>query len=109
VRVENPRTGVETQSDMPLRLALRPIAPNPAVASAHVRFDLPKRTHVRIRVFDVAGREVTSLVDAARSAGRHSLVWAGRDREGRAIPAGIYFVRMDAGGETQIQKAVITR
>jgi flagellar hook assembly protein FlgD len=44
-----------------------------------------------------------------QSSGQHSAVWNGRDRNGAEVARGVYFVRLDASGSTDVQKAVVTR
>jgi len=53
---------------------------------------------VRVEVFDVRGRRVMTLLDAARPPGRHVVSWQGRSNEGQAVSTGVYFVVMEAEG-----------
>ncbi|MBK9304166.1 MAG: hypothetical protein IPM94_09830 [bacterium] len=57
---------------------------------------------MRIAVADARGREVALLADRQCEAGRHEVVWEGRDGDGRALPAGVYFLslRGDDGRDT---------
>jgi hypothetical protein len=80
--------------DVPEELALS-VWPNPSRGGASVAFTLAVPGAVRVSVFDVLGREVTVLVDAARAAGRHTVAF-----DGRALPAGVYVVRVAAAGAT---------
>lgn len=77
--------------------ALLPPAPNPARASTHIEFDLPRDSYAVVRVLDVQGREVARLADGEFPAGRHSADW-NIDAQRAHPAAGIYFVRMEAGG-----------
>ena len=63
---------------------------------------------VRIAVYDVAGRLVRTLVDDTRPAGAHSTTWNGLDTRDARVAAGVYFVRLEMGGQTMIKKAVLT-
>ena len=58
--------------------------------------------HVDIRVYDVAGRMVRTLVSEPRPAGRHSVAWDGRDAEGARMRKGMYFVRLQIGDDTRM-------
>jgi flagellar hook assembly protein FlgD len=49
------------------------------------------------------------LVDGALVSGSHALTWDGRDDRGRSVASGVYFIRLDAGPRTAIQKAILTR
>lgn len=69
-------------------------APNPTRGSAELSFTLVEPGPVVIRVFDVQGRMVRTLLDEARDAGRQTVFWDGRDDGGDQVHAGIYFLRM---------------
>ncbi len=92
--VENPWTGpADVQSD-----ALHAARPNPFNPRTTVRFQLSQSGPVDISVFDAGGRRVRSLVSGAREAGSHDVVWDGRDDHGNALSAGVYWMKMKAGG-----------
>jgi flagellar hook assembly protein FlgD len=59
---------------------------------------------VKLEVFDVTGRLVNVLVDEHRPAGPGSVAWDGIDSDGDAVPSGIYFSRLSAGGRRQSMK-----
>ena len=69
----------------------------------------PMRAHVRLRVYNVAGREVAVLIDTEQGQGSHEVKWYGSDRNGRDLVAGIYFLHLDAGGETRTSKMMLMR
>jgi hypothetical protein len=68
--------------------------PNPFRAATDVTFQLPRAGHVRVTVYDAAGRRVRALLDAPRAAGSHALRWDGRDDGHAAAAPGVYFVRL---------------
>ena len=71
---------------------------NPFVRNTIIEYHLPEMSDVRIAVFDLMGREINILVNKERKEkGAHSVTWNGIDKRGNRIPAGIYFVRMEAG------------
>jgi flagellar hook assembly protein FlgD len=69
--------------------------PNPFAGSTTVRFELPSAARVRLAVFDVTGRRVRRLQDGMAIAGPHAVVWDGRDDEGRMLPGGVFFYRLE--------------
>ena len=83
---------------MPAALRLGPIAPNPAGGPATIAFALPRGGPVRLTVHDLAGRLVHTLAEGTRDPGSHIERWDGRDRDGRPVGAGVYFVRLEAAG-----------
>ena len=86
--------GVES-GQAPARTGLQFIGPNPFHGSTDVAFTLARAGKVDVVVYDVLGRQVRALArNRAYEAGRQTLRWDGRDDGGRAIGAGVYFVRM---------------
>jgi hypothetical protein len=77
------------------------VYPNPFEREASVSFSVVRPGPVRLRVFDVAGRVVSTLLDETREAGRATVAWNGLDTSGREAGSGIYFVRLDAAGESR--------
>jgi hypothetical protein len=86
-----------------LALAARP---NPFSGETVVRYALPVAGRVDLTVFDVAGRLVRRLAGEWQTADVHSIVWGGRDRDGRAAPAGVYFLRLSAAGTSRTLRVV---
>jgi hypothetical protein len=99
-------TGVE--SGPPREFALGSIFPNPAIGPARIAFDVPREARVRLTVVDLQGRVVATLEDGVRSAGRYLSIWDGRTSGRRAV-AGMFFVRLDAGGRTFTRRLALTR
>jgi len=66
------------------------VAPNPANPGTAISYDLPRATRLVLRVVDVRGRVVRTLVDGWRPAGAHRAFWDGRDQAGRAVASGRY-------------------
>jgi hypothetical protein len=93
----------------PEQLALKPNYPNPFHAQTTLSYALPEAQTVRLTVYDLLGREVAVLVDGEQPAGRHRLTWDGRSRSGAPVASGVYFTRLEAGGEQLTQKLVIVR
>jgi hypothetical protein len=83
--------------------------PNPFSRQAVIRFSIPAREEVSLKVFNAAGAVVRDLLQEKRSAGQHSVVWAGRDDRGRELPSGVYFYQLQTGNFVDTKKAVILR
>jgi flagellar hook assembly protein FlgD len=94
------------------RLALnlsRP-SPNPFAGRTSVQFDVPDHTGpVRLAVYGVDGRLVRELAGGALARGRHVVSWDGTDSRGDSVASGVYFLRLEARGETQVRKALVLR
>jgi FlgD Ig-like domain len=93
----------------PLGFELAQNFPNPFRAGTRVRFTLPQRSHLRLMVHDIAGRQIATLAVGAWDAGSHTVSWSGRTDADRAAPRGEYFVRMTAGLMSGEQRFVTIR
>jgi hypothetical protein len=89
---------------------LSPARPNPFRGVADLSLQLDGEGIVRVAVYDINGREVTVLEDGFRNAGPHGIRWDGRDRLGKQVPAGVYFISAKgANGATTSRKVVRLR
>jgi len=70
------------------------ISPNPAAGPMNLSYDLGQSSGVVMAIYDPAGRLVRELPLGTQPAGKHAISWDGRNREGRPVSAGVYFVRM---------------
>jgi len=92
-----------------LSFALAEARPNPFGDATEFSFALPSSGPTSLRILDVTGREVRSLVSGARSAGQHRVSWDGRDTSGGAVGSGVYFARLDANGKSLERKLLRLR
>jgi hypothetical protein len=91
-------TGVDdTESGPPSSFALRQNAPNPFNPVTTIGYTIPERAHVRIRVYNAAGRLVATLRDRDEEAGEWSVIWDGTNDRGESVGSGVYFCSMSAG------------
>jgi photosystem II stability/assembly factor-like uncharacterized protein len=84
-------------------------APNPGGGPVRLAFTLPRAGEARLTLHDVAGRAVAELWSGTAAAGSHEVTWSGRDVAGRPVPAGVYFARLEAGGEVRTAKILRLR
>jgi len=83
-------------------------SPNPTRAGTEIAFEVPASGgHVRLQIFDVAGRRVAVLVDGDLTGGRHAARWDGRDGTGARAAIGLYFYRLEAPNLTLVQKLAL--
>ena len=83
--------------------------PNPSRENLRFEFALPHEARVSLVVFDAAGRMVRRIADASFAAGLHAVVWDRRNRDGQAVPSGVYFVRLQAPGVLLTRKTILLR
>jgi hypothetical protein len=86
--------------------ALGQARPNPSRGSITISYSLAKESPVSIRVYDVAGRLVRTLVNGTGAPGPHEVTWDATTDDGRRVTAGVYFYRMNAGSWQSQQKVV---
>jgi hypothetical protein len=79
------------RSEIPSAFTLSQNYPNPFNPSTAISFQLSAFSYVKLAVFDILGREVTTLVDEARTAGDYTVHW-----NGSGFPSGVYYYRMAA-------------
>ncbi|MBE0565189.1 MAG: proprotein convertase P-domain-containing protein [Krumholzibacteria bacterium] len=94
---------------VPQVFALHGNHPNPFNPTTTIRFDLPRPGHVRLDVFDVAGRLVRTLVDEYREGAVHAETWDGTDNSGRRAASGVYYCRVVADGNAATAKMLLLK
>jgi len=72
-----------------------------------VTFTLPTTANVSVKIYDISGKLVTTLVSGSQNAGRHEIRWNGTDNVGRTVAKGIYLVRMDSESFNATKKVVV--
>lgn len=102
--IEAPAALQLPEFNIPSVVALYPNYPNPFNAETLIKYDIPKASHVRLRVLNILGQEVSALVNAQQAAGRYSIHWSATD-----LPSGVYFLWLEAEQEIQLQKAFLLR
>jgi len=83
--------------------------PNPAGAAPAIRYSLTASASVVLRIYNVLGQEVRTLVDGTQSKGPKSVLWDREDNRGRIVGAGTYFCRLRAGQREQTRQLILLR
>ncbi len=94
---------------IPEGYALLPAFPNPLNPSTNIQYVLPEQSKVSLKVYDVRGHEVATLVDGQVGAGHHTVVWDAKNRAGKSVPSGTYLVRMVAGDGVRVTKLLLMK
>lgn len=91
------------------RLDLENTSSAPVEKSAPIRYYLPADAEVRLEIYDVTGTRVRTLDIGSQESGEHFVVWDIRNDSGESVPRGIYFVRLDASGQSRSLKLIVLR
>ena len=84
-------------------------APNPFNPMTTLHFSLPEAGHAELKLFDVQGRLVRTLVDGQLRAGPGQVRWDGRDQGGRRVASGTYYARLVAAGQSSVKPLVLVK
>ena len=95
---------VNTNNGIPARFTLSQNFPNPFNPSAMINYQLPVNSHVTLKVYDVLGREVQTLINEDKPAGSYTIKF-----DVGSLPSGVYFYRLQAGSFTQTKKLVVVK
>lgn len=88
----------------PSHFSLSQNYPNPFNPSTVISYQIPVNSHVALKVFDVLGREVATLVNERENAGRHSVMFNAAN-----VPSGVYFYRLEAGSYHETKKLLLLK
>ncbi len=88
---------------------LHPAVPNPFNPSTALKFTLDSEARVDISIYNVKGERVKQLVSREYSLGDHTVVWEGKNENGRSVASGVYFARMSTGSIAQTQRLVLVQ
>jgi len=101
----NPAVGVPGLGDV---LTVKNF-PNPFNPKTTIEYNMPRPGHLAIRIFNLQGRLVRTLIDEPVPVGSRTVEWPGDDDRGRAVSSGVYFCETRALGETIVKKMAIVR
>ncbi len=102
-------TGVEDPSlpEAPGTFTLHQNYPNPFNPATSIRYEVSEPTRVVLKVLNIIGQEIRTLVDEIKPVGFYEVVWDGRNREGLGMPSGVYLYRIEVQGFTSTRKMVL--
>ncbi len=80
--------------------------PNPFNPTTTIRYNLPEDGHVQIFVYNLKGQLVKQLLNKRESLGTHSIIWDGKDKNGRTCSSGVYYYRLN-NNSTSITKKML--
>ena len=103
-------SGIEDDQEIsPSEFYLYQNIPNPVVSGTYIEYALPKATKITLKVYDVMGRAIRTLVTGSQNPGIYKIYWDCRDNSGNEVASGIYFYRMEAKGFRSTKKMIVLR
>lgn len=112
VRLANSNADVDRLGDvamLPDEFGLADNYPNPFNPVTRIRFQLPKAAHVTMKVYNILGQEVRTLVNKDMSAGFHFIRWDGTNSLGKRVSSGVYIYRIQAGDFKMSKKMTLIK
>ena len=97
------------RSNLPDTFRVNQNIPNPFNPETTIFYELPREADVSLKIYNVLGQEIRSLVSNRMSAGQHAVVWNGQDKLGHIVSSGIYFYRFIAGPADETKKMLILK
>ncbi|MCK6622862.1 MAG: T9SS type A sorting domain-containing protein [Calditrichaceae bacterium] len=94
---------------VPEELFLNANYPNPFNSDTRIEYGVPEAMHLRLVVYNLLGQQVRKLTEGYQPAGAQTALWDGRDDNGVPLGSGIYFIRLRAGDQQIVRKAILQK
>jgi hypothetical protein len=101
----------EEEHILPHQLTLEQNYPNPFNTNTIIRYslDISRATHTTLKIYNILGKEVRTLVDDWESTGKYQIRWNGKDNYGKEVASGIYFYRLRVGDRSETKKLLLLK
>ena len=100
---------VTSEISLPKGFALSQNYPNPFNASTDIRYQIPEDSHVILKIFNIRGQEVRTLVDAHQKVSSYAVIWDGRDNFDGEVASGLYLCCLKAEGFKKTVKMLLIK
>ena len=100
---------LEILSQIPSEFVLGKNYPNPFNPITKLDYLLPRRSDVSIRIYNMLGQEIITLLDQEQSYGKYSILWNGLDWSGKQVASGVYFTELKAGNVRRVTKMLLMK
>ena len=97
------------ESNFPTEFALSQNFPNPFNPETTIKYHLPARVNVTLRIYNALGQELRTLVNGLQDAGVYTATWDGKDNNGRQLSTGLYLFRLEAGDMVMTRQMTLVR
>jgi hypothetical protein len=100
---------LEDNPSIPENFSLYQNYPNPFNSSTTIEYDLKQNSHVEIKIYDILGKEIITLVNNLESPGKKSITWDGIDKTGNPVSTGVYIYNLILGDKSYTKKMLLIK
>ena len=102
-------TGIEGENGLPVSYDMSQNYPNPFNPTTTIRYSLQANSFVTLRIYDILGREVKTLISTEQNSGTHNVQWNGDNNFGNKVSSGIYLYRIKAANFVMTKKMIMLK
>jgi len=104
------KLGVEDYNwSLPMEFTVLPAYPNPFNPSTTIRYGLSADCHVKVEIYDISGKLISTLINTEQTQGWHSIIWNGENSNNVQVPAGIYLSKITSNNEVKTTKLMLLK
>ena len=107
--LEGTGTGVDSHNNLARTFKLEQNYPNPFNPTTIISYSIPEKSHVNLKIYNVLGEHVATLVNQDMSTGDHSINWNAQDKNGHQVASGFYIYQIKTGKFTKSHKMLLLR
>lgn len=100
---------IKTEVQMPSQFHLSQNYPNPFNPATNIEYAVAHHDHTTLKIFNVLGQEIATIVDEPTAPGFYSATWDGRDQSGNIVTSGIYFYQLRAGNFSSVKRMLLLK
>lgn len=102
-------TGIKEVSQSPDKFILYPAYPNPFNPTTTIHYELNEGSEISLKIYNLVGEKIRTLVDDSQSVGSKSIVWDGKNDHEQAVGSGVYICILQAGNEINVRKMTLLK
>ncbi|MCF8413492.1 MAG: T9SS type A sorting domain-containing protein [Melioribacteraceae bacterium] len=108
-RIGNSVTAVNEFSNIPSEFSLEQNYPNPFNPTTTISYQLPENSFVSVKIYDILGNEIRTLVNSEQAPGLYSANWNGDDNFGNKVASGTFIYRLESGNFSETKKMILIK
>lgn len=109
ISVSSTNTSLSAENQTTVKFSVHQNYPNPFNPQTTIEYDIPEDCHVTLKIYNMAGELVRTLVNEYQTAGHYSVIWHGDNDQGEEVASGVYFYQLQAGNRVATRKMVVLK